>query len=168
MARPYLEALNAKTGLTAFLGVRSELKAVVVDKVETFKGLKLSSEVGTSHSLLAGAGGKAMLAQLPEDELDAIIEENDLVCFTPHTCVDKKLFKEHIQEVRKEGIAFDMEEYSEGIRALAVPLTLKNGNNIQVAIWAVGLKGMLPDEQIGPYSDYIKQMAQDIMSRLAN
>lgn len=166
VARPYLEALNAKTGLTAFLGVRSELKAVVVDKVETSRGLKLSSDVGTSHSLLAGAGGKAMLAQLSDEELDTIIEENDLVCFTPHTCVDKRLFKEHILKVREEGIAFDMEEYSEGIRALAVPL--QNGNNIQVAIWAVGLKSMLPDEKISSYGDYIKQMAEHIMSRLVH
>lgn len=166
MVRPYLEALNAKTGLTAFLGVRSELRAVVVDKVETAKGLKLSSDVGTSHSLLAGAGGKAMLAQLPDDELDAIIDENELICFTPQTCVDKKLFKEHIRQVRKDGIAYDMEEYSEGIRAVAVPL--KNGNNIQVAIWAVGLKSMLSDGQISAYSEYIKQIAQNIMNHSAN
>jgi len=164
--RPYLEALNAKTGLTAFLGVRSELKAVVVDKVETSKGLKLSSDVGAGHSLLAGAGGKAMLAQLPDDELDAIIEENDLVCFTPHTCVDKKLFKENIEQVRKEGIAFDMEEYIEGIRALAVPLNINRGNS-PAAIWAVGLRIQVKDEVIPQYSEYLKKIATEIEIRFS-
>lgn len=165
LVRPYLEALNAKTGLTSFLGIRSGLKAVVVDKVETSKGLKLSSDVGTGHSLFAGAGGKAMLAQLSDNELDAIVEENDLVCFTPNTCIDKKLFKEQIVQVREEGIAYDMEEYVEGIRAVAVPI--KNGGNVQLAVWAVGLKSILSDELIQPYSIYIKELAKNITTRMA-
>lgn len=157
---PYLEKINTHTGLTAFLGVRSARRAIIIDKVDIAHGLKISSEVGESLSLLIGAGGKALLSQLPDETVDMVLNKKKLRAYTKFSCIDKKDYKEIIKKVRAEGIAYDMEEYVEGIRAMAVPL--KINNNVPVAIWAVGLKQMLPDEKIPEYSEFFKQIAHQI------
>jgi DNA-binding IclR family transcriptional regulator len=50
----YLIEINRKTMLPAFLGIRSGLKAVIIDKVDTAFDLKISSEVGMRLPLFAG------------------------------------------------------------------------------------------------------------------
>lgn len=164
LVRPSLEEINAHTGLTAFLGVRSALRAIVIDKVDSAHGLKVSSEVGMSHSLLAGAGGKALLCQLSNEKIDLILAENDLPVYTQFSCADKEAYKVMIQKVRQQGVAFDLEEYVEGIRAVAVPLRVNP--SVPVAIWAVGLKNKLSDETLQAYALFLKQIAQKIESRM--
>jgi len=165
MARPYLEEINAETGLTAFLGVRSALNAVVVDKADMVSGLKVSTDVGHSLPLLVGAGGKALLSQLSDEELDRILAANDLIQCTALSCVDKNDFKNIILKVREEGIAYDMEEYADGVRALAVPLRVSK--SIPTAIWAVGLKWRLPEERIDSCVQLLKQIASNIEQKMA-
>lgn len=162
--RPFLEEINTHTGLTTFLGVRSAHRAIIIDKVDVAHGLKISSEVGMSHTILAGAGGKALLSQLSDDKIDKILAENDLPVYTKFSCDNKNAYKKLIVNVRVEGIAFDMEEYVEGIRAMAVPL--KVSRHVPVAIWAVGLKQMLPDKKLSAYSQFLKKIARKIEDRL--
>ena len=111
--------------------------------------------------LLAGAGGKAMLSLLSDDEIDRILSKHELKRFTPFSCTNKRQYKSMILETRKTGIAFDMEEYIEGIRALAVPLNF-NGKDIIAAIWAVGLRDQIKDDQIGSYASYLKRIAEKL------
>ncbi|MGD2126115.1 MAG: IclR family transcriptional regulator [Desulfobacteraceae bacterium] len=164
--RPYLEDLNAKTKLSVFLGIRSGLRAVIVDKIDSPSDIKVSSETGMRIPLLAGAGGKVLLSQLSEAEMDEILSENKLNKFTPFSCVNKRKYKEIIKKARQEGFAFDDEEYIEGIRALAVPLRLNRGH-LEAAIWVIGLKSQIKDEMIGLYSSMLKESAEKIEARFS-
>ena len=56
--RPFLETINQDTKLSAFLGIRSGLRAIIVDKVDTAYDLKISSEVGMRMPFCAGPGEK--------------------------------------------------------------------------------------------------------------
>ncbi|MGD8882307.1 MAG: IclR family transcriptional regulator [Desulfobacterales bacterium] len=164
---PYLERINQKTNLSVFLGIRSGLYAVIVDKVDAAVDIKISSEIGMRLSLLAGAGGKAMLCQLSDDEIDRILSENVLKQFTRYSSIDKIKYKKMLRKTRREGIAYDKEEYIEGIRALAVPLKIDSGNT-QFAIWAVGLKSQIKNDVIGAYAELLKKFAKEIEIRLSN
>lgn len=167
LVRPILEDINRKTGLSAFLGIRSGMRAVILDKVDSAFDIRISAEVGMRLSLLAGAGGKALLSQLSDKELDKILKENLLKRFTPHTCTQKGIFRKMIQEVREQGIAFDREEYIEGICAFAIPLQVKT-RNLQAAIWAAGLKGHFKEELIGPYFEHLRRVVRDVEERLVD
>lgn len=163
---PYLEAINRKTHLSAFLGIRSGFKAVIIDKVDSAYDIKIHSEVGMRIPLLAGAGGKALLCQLADEEVDQILSENPLQRFTPNTCVSKKTYREMIKKTREKGIAFDDEEYIEGIRALAVPLPNDRADR-QAAIWAVGLKRLLSARSMSSITHYLKDVAGKIQRGLS-
>ena len=162
---PYLENISLQTKLSAFMGIRAGLKAIIIDKIDSNSDIKVSSETGMKIPLLAGAGGKVLLSQLSDSEVDTILSENELKKFTPFSCTDKKTFKELIKNARKENFAFDDEEYIEGIRALAVPLNL-NKKYFQTAIWIVGLKSQIPDNTIIPYKRLLQKKAKEIEARL--
>jgi IclR family KDG regulon transcriptional repressor len=137
-----------------------------VDKVDSAFDIKISSEIGMKLPLLAGAGGKALLSQLSDTEIDKILSQNKLNRFTRYSCVNKQKYKEMIEKTRQAGIALDREEYIEGICAFAVPLNI-NRTDSQAAIWAVGLKRQVSDGVTRRYSEFLKEIAKKIEIRLS-
>lgn len=161
---PFLEKVSEKTGMSAFLGIRSGLSAVILDKVDSDFDIKVSSDIGMRLPLLAGAGGKALLCQLPDREIEGILSSRKLTRFTHKTCMGVKEFLWRIRKVRVEGIAFDDEEYIEGVFALAAPIR-SPVNGLQAAIWAVGLKTYATDDVVPEFSAYMKKTAEEIGRR---
>jgi IclR family KDG regulon transcriptional repressor len=164
-AHPYLQAINEKTKLSAFLGLRSDHQAILIDKADSAYGLKVSSEIGMQMPVLAGAGIKAMLSLLPDEEIDDILARTELKRYTPYSITDKAVYKKEILEVRRQGIAYDKEEYIEGMVAFAVPIKA-NGRDLQAAIWAVGLKHQVLDTSVPELTALLKGMSEEINCRL--
>jgi IclR family KDG regulon transcriptional repressor len=164
-AHPYLETINEKTKLSAFLGLRSDRRVILIDKVDSAYGIKLSSEIGMQMPILAGAGIKAMLSLLNDEEIDEILGRTELKRYTPYSIVDKEVYKREILKVREEGIAFDREEYIEGMVAFAIPVK-GNGRDFQGAIWAVGLTRQVPDASIPELTGLLKRISEEMNYRL--
>ena len=164
-AHPYLETINEKTKLSAFLGLRSDRQVILIDKVDSAYGVKVSSEIGMQMPILAGAGIKAMLAQLSDDKIDDILARTELKRYTPYSITDKAVYKKEILEVRKQGIAYDREEYIEGMVAFAVPIK-SNGRDLQAAIWVVGLTRQVPEASIHELVQLLKGISEEINYRL--
>lgn len=164
IAHPYLESINQKTKLSAFLGIRSDFRTILIDKVDSAHGIKISSEIGMQMPILAGAGIKAMLSQLTDAQIDQALSQCKLKKFTPHSIVDKKAYKEEILRVREDGIAYDLEEYIEGMVAVAVPIKI-TGRDLQAAIWTVGLTRQVPEASIPELTGFLKGIAQEINCR---
>jgi len=162
---PYLETINEKTKLSAFLGLRSDRQAILIDKVDSAYGIKLSSEIGLKMPVLAGAGIKAMLSQLSDEEIDEILARTELKRYTPHSIIDKAAYKEQILQVRTQGVAFDREEYIEGMVAFAIPIKA-NGKDLQAAIWAAGLTRQVPEACILELTQLLKGVSEEIDYRL--
>lgn len=161
---PYLDRINQETKLSAFLGIRSGLGAIIIDKVDTAYDIKISAEIGMHLPLLAGAGGKALLCQLNDKEIDHILSENPLKQFTSKTCIDKTRFKNQVLKIREEGIAFDDEEYIEGVVAFSVPLKIYR-KDLQTAIWAVGLKHQVSSTSLSRIGGFLIKIAHAINQR---
>jgi len=159
--RPYLEKIAGKTKLTVFLGILSKNSVVIVDKVDSPYGIRVSSEIGLSIPLLAGATGKVFLSQMPDSEVNRILSIEKIKKYTPLSCTNVKKFKEIIKEVRENGIAIDREEYIEGIRAMSVPLKIGK-DRLLVSMWVVGLSSQLKDEVLPEFSLFLKSAAKEI------
>ena len=162
--RPYLEKINQQTKLSAFLGIRSGQRAIIIDKVDTAHDIKISAEIGMRLPLLAGAGGKALLSQLSDQDIYQVLSAKTLKKFTAKSCTDKKRFKKEVINIRKEGIAFDDEEYIDGVVAFSIPLKA-NSPELQAALWVVGLKQQVRKENISQLSNFLKKIAEDINHR---
>ena len=164
-AHPYLREINERTKLSAFLGIRSDRQAILIDKADSAYGVKVSSEIGMQMPVLAGAGIKAMLSQLSNEEIDEILARTELKRYTPYSITDKGVYKKEILQVRREGIAYDKEEYIEGMVAFGIPVKA-NGKDLQAAIWAVGLKHQMSDSSIPELTALLKGISEEIKCRL--
>ena len=164
-AHPYLEAINEKTKLSAFLGLRSDRQALLIDKVDAAYRLKVSSEIGMQMPVLAGAGIKAMLSQLSDEQIDEILTRTELKRYTPYSIIDKAVYKKEVLEVRTQGIAYDREEYIEGMVAFAVPIKVYS-KDVQAAIWAVGLTRHVAASFIAEITELLKGISEEINYRL--
>lgn len=161
---PYLVKISRETNLSTFLGMRSGLRAVILDKAESGFNFKISSQIGIQIPLLAGAHGKVFLSQLADDEVEDLLSKVELKKFTSHSCVSKEKYKRMIRQARQEGIAWDLEEYIEGIRALAIPLKIGR-EEVQVAIWVIGVNGLLKDGVMHSFSKLLKAVAEEIQQQ---
>jgi len=92
------------------------------------------------------------------------LSANPLKKFTAKTCNNKKAFKKDVLNIKKEGIAFDDEEYIDGVVAFAAPL-VTNRSDLQAAIWVVGLKHQVHRESKSKLSNFLKRISIDINHR---
>jgi DNA-binding IclR family transcriptional regulator len=77
IARPVVVRLAETTGDTAFLTVRSGTEAVCADRVSGSYPVKaLTMEVGSRRPLGIGSGSLALLAALPDSEIEEILKVN--------------------------------------------------------------------------------------------
>jgi len=161
---PYLKEISKKTNLSAFLGIRSDLKAIIIDKSDSSYDLKISSEIGAKIPLVAGAHGKAFLSLLNDEEINEILSDEKLKKSSRFSTITKKDYLKKIDRVKNEGIAYEDGEYIEGIRALAIPLHL-HGADLHCAIWAVGLKSQFKESSLTAYINFLKEIANKIENK---
>ncbi len=127
-ALPRLRDLQAVAGgHTVHLALRTGDHAVYVYKVDADRPYQMASRVGMQIPLHSSAIGKAILAQLPSEEVDQIVERVGLPRRTPRTITDRGQLHAELALVRQRGYAMDDEENEESIRCVGVPLTDHDG-----------------------------------------
>ena len=90
----------------------------------------------THVHLHTNAPGKAILAELPADRVDAILERHGLPARTGRTVTDPEELREEIDLVRRRGYAVDWGELIEGMVGVASPVV--TGDTVHGAIAAYG------------------------------
>jgi IclR family KDG regulon transcriptional repressor len=163
---PYLEKINREYRLSTFFGILSGKDVIIIDKADNAQKIKISSEIGMRISIFAGVAGKTLLSQLPETVLDDILNSYRVRKYTQKTITDTKILKKEILKVRETGIAYDMEEYIEGLVAAAVPV-ITNRADLQAAIWTVGLKQEFKKNALKQISDFLLKTAAEINCRFS-
>lgn len=84
-------------------------------------GVPSDAKVGQNLYLNQTACGKAILANLPSDRRNQILEEKGLPARTDETLTTKEELVAELETVRDRGYAMADEEYTEGLRAVAAP-----------------------------------------------
>jgi len=163
---PYLETINQEFKLSTFFGILSDHEVIIVDKADRAHRIKISSEIGMRLPIFAGVAGKALLSQLPETEIDEILSKTTPKRYTPRTIIDKASYKKEILGVKKTGIAYDREEYIEGLIAVAVPLKTYR-EDLQAAIWAVGLKQEFREDVMMRIAGFLSNTVEEINYRFS-
>jgi IclR family acetate operon transcriptional repressor len=146
MARAFLEGLAAGTGETVNLAVEIDGQAVLVDEVRTRLPFKSVIPLGRIIGDTANSNGKVFAAFKPEAERQRIAAAAHQA-LTEHTIVDPGALLQEFERVRREGIAYDMEERSLGVCAVGAPVRDQEGQ-VVAAISVIVPKGRFgPNEQ---------------------
>ena len=127
MAKPHMRDMAARFDETVNLGLLDQGQVVYLDKVESREILRMDSGVGTTCRPQATALGKAMLAFLPDDELEEHLRAAEWVALTPNTIVSPDKFRKELDKVRRQGYAVDNEELAQSLYCIAAPIFDFNG-----------------------------------------
>jgi DNA-binding IclR family transcriptional regulator len=114
-----MERLSGDTGETVDLSVMDSNKLVFLDQVPGSHRLRAVSAVGVSFPLHCSANGKALLAALDDARLERLKAQIELTPLTHNTITSWKKLAEELKAIREEGVAYDREEHSPGISAVA-------------------------------------------------
>ena len=153
---PVMKELRDELHETILLGKLSGNQGVILEQVPGLYPVKVVVEVGYNFPLHCSAPGKAVLAFLPEQERDSLIESCNFEKYTEKTITDKASFIEELQKVRTEGFAYDMEEADLDVRCIGAPIM--NIKNYPVAaVWLTGPASRLSAERCSEYAEILKQ-----------
>lgn len=122
LSLPYLQELNSHTRETIHLTVRQGLSAVYVEKLDSPEPLRIYSRIGAAVPLYCTGVGKVMLAYLPPSELAAILPKLDFKRITANSIGSLQELQTHLQRVRRNGYACDLEENEPHVRCVAAPV----------------------------------------------
>jgi IclR family transcriptional regulator, acetate operon repressor len=136
-ARSVMQSLMEKTGETANLGVAEDDCVVFVSQVETHQAIRAFFRPGTRSPFHASGIGKAILAHLPADRVEGIIQRTGLEAFTGKTLSHRAMLAADLAQIRARGWSVDDEERYPGMRCVAAPIF----NEFGEAVGGISISG---------------------------
>lgn len=139
VALPIMREIARRSGETVLLLVLNERhdRAVCIERIESSYGIRLSVEVGKQMYLHAGASAKALLAYMPDQEIQHIVDHVGLPKVSKNTITDSQRLWEEIRTIRRQGFAESVEETDEGAAGIGVPI-LGEGGELAGAVAIAG------------------------------
>jgi len=122
IAMPYLEKLVKMYQETVNLVVRDNLSVIYLEKVESTRSMHISTSVGGRLPLHCTAVGKTIMAHLPYEELQSILNKAEFTKYTNNTLCNPESILESLEKARKNGYAEDNEELEIGLICIAAPI----------------------------------------------
>ena len=170
VAIPHLVKLSRIAKESVILAVWDGKSAVTTETVhpirKEYTPLKVVPDEGSKSPLHCTSIGKVILADMTEKELkEFFTSSKNRERFTPNTITNFNDMKSHLFLVKQEGIAFDDEEYSLGVRGVSAGLR-DNGGNTVGAIAVLGPSVRLTRAQIRGLSGAVKNCALHISKEL--
>lgn len=129
LARPFLADLVAELGEDAGLGLPDGNEVLYVDQVESDHPVQVRDWTGTRAPMHAVPSGLVLLAEWPQEALDAYAA-GGLVALTRQTVTDPVGLQQRLADVRRAGFAWGLEEFAEGIDSVAAPIRDPRGKAI--------------------------------------
>ncbi|KAA9406789.1 IclR family transcriptional regulator [Haloarcula sp. CBA1131] len=137
IAKPEVDRLAAETGELANILVEEHGRGSYLYRARGDKAVQVKAHVGTRVPLHTTALGKAILAHMSTERVDAIVDRHGLGGEASKSISSRAELEQELADVRDRGVAFDDEERLEGLRCVAAPV-LNHDNEIIGAISVSG------------------------------
>ncbi len=120
---PHVRSLQEATQETAYLSLWDGRRIVLSAIVESPLSVRVKVlTVGYTEGNHAMALGKAILAYLPEQELDAYLSDHGMPAYTENTCTYPHVLKSILAQVRQRGYSLDIEEFLPDVCCIGAPI----------------------------------------------
>jgi IclR family transcriptional regulator, acetate operon repressor len=149
VARPDLKELMERCNETTLLGLydSQHKEMVFAEIVETTHPVKYFSPRNQRIPVHAGASGLAIMAYLPESEIEAIIEKVGLTRLTPDTITDRARMMKELARVREKGYALTIGQRTPGAVGIAAPIFDSSGNVIGDVLLTIPQQRFNPSDE---------------------
>lgn len=165
IARPYLKELSVSFGMTVHMGLYRDWEMVYIDKVDAPNQRIIYSQVGKRAPMYCTGIGKAVLANLNDEDIQHILSTQPREALTRNTKTEASQIMEELAQVRQQGYAVDYEEVEIGLSCVAVPV-FDDQKKPVAAISISSSAAVLEQEKIQEAAGYLKKAAGGISRRL--
>lgn len=160
------DRLETETGEMTWLITSQNGKAMYIYGRGGENDIDVNTILGTWAYMHCNSGGKAILAHLPDEERDRIIDLHGLPARTENTITDRERLYEELERIREQRYALNLSEDLEGVHAIGVPLMFEG--EIQGALSVAGPAHRMPRERCeGEVLDQLRAATNEIDLNLA-
>lgn len=122
-----LEGISEQVGETVNYGVLSGSEVIYLDRVEAKWPLGLRFDAGSRVPAHCTAIGKLLLSRMPDSDLRALIESMPRAAYTANTITEVEPLLSVLENIRRDGIGTDDQEFMHGVVCVSVPIVDGNG-----------------------------------------
>jgi len=166
ICRPYLKELMNESGETTFVCVLEGTNIVIVDLERSYKDAQVNVTVGKLVPAYATGAGKAILANLGQEELLPVLERFTYERFSENTLTNKVELVEALRETQKDGYGISRGEYDADIFATGAPIFGANGRVVAAIVIAALDSRVNGEATLRNHGQLVKKAAADISKKL--
>jgi IclR family pca regulon transcriptional regulator len=166
VSAPHLRRLSDETQRTVNVAILDGTDVVYIERCRAARPgqqeIDLNLHVGARLPAYCTAMGKAILAFVPEEQLEELIARIDFVPRGPNTLTDPKAFREELAKIRVAGIAINDEELAYGLRSIAAPIYSQSGDVLAALNLAIHRTIVTMDELVERFAPAVTETASAI------
>jgi DNA-binding IclR family transcriptional regulator len=169
LAVPYLRDLQSKTDETVNMALLDGDEVVYVARLLSDHLLALRLFVGSRLSAVGSSLGRAMIAFLPDDQIDAMIARADLKETTAKTITDPEKLRAELRKIRSRGYAVNDQEVAIGVTGIAAPVFGISGRPLAAINLSIShpVRANVLEEELVPKVLETARSISDLATRLA-
>ncbi|PPE64887.1 IclR family transcriptional regulator [Caldimonas caldifontis] len=130
IVHPQLHKLAHALQEASSAGVLDHGDVICIAATTAGRVVSATLQPGTRVPAYCTANGRVLLASLPQEKVDAWLDEQHLEPLTPHTITHKDRLRIEIARARAQGYAAVDQELELGLRTLSVPLKNLRGDSV--------------------------------------
>ncbi len=161
-----LRQLVADLGESCNLTALSGAEVVYLDRVESAFPLRLELRPGTRVPLHCSASGKLFLAHLDAARRQALLDGLTLSRHTASTLVRREALETELATIRRQGHAFDAEEFVDGLVCIAVPVRTPGDRELRCALALQAPSARVPLARLPQFLPRLAEAAQALARTL--
>jgi DNA-binding IclR family transcriptional regulator len=159
--RDAAEHLAEQTGELVHLGVEQRGTMYYIYRARGSNAMKTTTPVGHTRPIHATAGGKSILAALPDTQASTILDSCTFESLTKHTIDNRDEFNEELERVREHGYATNNQEEVIGSKTIAAAVNDPTGS-IAGTVCLSGPSSRLQEEYLSELIALVKETANHI------
>lgn len=163
--RGICERLARELGETMNIAVLQSHYVVNLNQVRGSFAVTAQNWIGRLTPLHSTSSGKVLLAHLDPKRRYELITEAGLARMTPRTLTSKEELEADLAEARERGYAMTVEEYEEGLNAMAAPVRSRDGETV-AALTASGPAFRFTEERMHELAPALVEGADELSHRL--
>lgn len=166
-AEPILRRLSEQFDETCYLVVRDGQQARFRERIDSKQTIRYVIDEDEVSPLHAGAAGRAILAGMPDAEVEAYLASTSLERVTPRTVTAKAKIRDLADLDRGRGYTISMGERVEGGVGVAAPFFRADGYCMGAILWTCPSLRRT-DDVVESAAVAVTTAARDLSSRLGH
>lgn len=132
LAQPILEDVSTSLGETCHLGTLEGDRIRFLAVAEPDVAVRVASRLGKSYPAHCTSTGKALLAELSDEQFLRLYPNEQLEAITENSLTTRAALTEQLSKTRLDGYAVNRQESEEGVASVAVAVPVSSGLRLAI------------------------------------